>query len=103
MKSSHNMDWISINRKEIKLLKGTLLLQGTVQKPMMGSKLSRNWQLAILVFYETTEKRSLILLKFLHFKHSEGYRGQVSHKIYKLKCVFDHQMQRFSHNYNYKD
>jgi hypothetical protein len=45
-----------------------------------------------------TEKR-FILFKFLHFADNENYNGQIPPKIYKVKPVFDHLIQKFSESY----
>jgi hypothetical protein len=101
MKRRHqDKDWVLTNKEEIKLFSAILLLQGIVQKPMMGNYFSHNRLLATPIFYEMmTEKRFLLLLKFLHFADNDSYNGQVPPKIHKVKPVFDHLIQKFSESY----
>ena len=101
---SRDKDWVPTNKEEIKLLFSILLLQGIIQKPTLGHYFSRNRLLATPIFFEImTEKRFLLLLRFLHFADNESYNGQVPPKIYKVKPLLDHLIEKFQEAYTPND
>jgi hypothetical protein len=89
MKRSWDKDWIPINKDEMNLLFGILLLQGIVQEPNGCLFLLKQTFGNAYYLRKYVRKRFFILLKFFNFTVNEAHHGQVPPKIYKMKPVFD--------------
>jgi hypothetical protein len=83
---------------EMKTLTGLLILQGFVQKPANGMYFSKRESIVTPYFSQImTEKRFLLLLKFLHFAdNSKFYPDQHHKKICKIQPILDHLKSKFS-------
>lgn len=93
--------WYETNESEIMLFIGFLLLQGIVIMPKNSMYFSKRKVLHCPIFTELlSEKRFILLSKFLHFSNNELYdQYEKPKRLFKINPILQHFRSVFKNNY----